>query len=240
MNKVDILEEIKRTAAANGGIPLGRQKFFSETRIKQSDCLGVFWARWGDAVREAGFTPNQLQGPHDKEELLDKYAHFAKELGRIPTANDLRLKARADAEFPTHTTWSNRFGTKQQLVGQLAEYCRNREGYEHVVRWCEAYQPPNPDKPNGPEVPDEEFGFVYLLKSGRFYKIGKTNAAGRRERELVLQLPEKAKTVHVIRTDDPSGIEVYWHNRFGAKRKNGEWFELSAADIAAFKRRKFM
>ncbi|MCA9485070.1 MAG: GIY-YIG nuclease family protein [Nitrospina sp.] len=72
------------------------------------------------------------------------------------------------------------------------------------------------------------------------YKIGKTNHLGRRKYEINLSLPESIKEIHSIRTDDPSGIEAYWHNRFKEKRRKGEWFELSTDDVKMFKRRNFM
>jgi hypothetical protein len=240
VNKAHIIAEIRRTAAENGGVPLGCARLEAETGIKESDWFGVHWARWSDAVREAGLEPNQLQGAYDEDFLLKMFAQFALELGRIPARGDLRLRRRRDPRFPSCNTFV-RFGTKADLVRQLAEFCRSREGLDEVIGWCEQYlQSLEVDSEEEASTDEGGFGYVYLFKSGRFYKIGKSNSAGRREYELNLQLPERVKTVHAIRTDDPSGIEEYWHKRFTTKQMNGEWFALKPEDIRAFKRRKFM
>jgi Meiotically up-regulated gene 113 len=238
--KSHIIAEIQRTAEGNGGVPLGFARFEDVTGIRFADWFGIYWARWGDAVREAGFEPNQLQSAYKREELLQKYAELAKELRRLPVRGDLSLRRRADPEFPSCKTFE-RIRPKAEFIRQLADYCRSREGLEDVCRWCEGYAA-SEDRETRGELPKHEgtIGYVYLFKSGRFYKIGKSNSAGRREYELAIQLPERVDTIHVIRTDDPSGIEDYWHRRFAAKRKNGEWFDLEAADVAAFKRHKFM
>jgi hypothetical protein len=149
------------------------------------------------------------------------------------------MKARNDPGFP-HDRPFRRFGAKRELVAKLLEFCRSHDAYNDVARLCEEYVPHRPETAQESVAPDNNVGYVYLIKSGRFYKIGKANHAGRRNYELTIQLPEKAKEVHVIRTDDPGGIEAYWHNRFATKRKNGEWFDLDGTDVAAFKRRKFM
>lgn len=239
MNKQHIIDEIKRPAEANIGIALGREAFLRETGIKQSDWYGKFWARWGDALSEAGFSPNQMQNAFPDELLIEKYIGLIRELGHFPVEGELRLKARRDPEFPSRTTFA-RLGSKQQLVVKIFTYCEGREGYDDVVSVCRSFATPPKQSAKDESLDQEVMGFVYLLQSGRYFKIGKTNAAGRRERELAIQLPGKAKTVHVIRTDDPTGIEAYWHKRSESKHKNGEWFELSAADVKAFKRRKFM
>ena len=88
-------------------------------------------------------------------------------------------------------------------------------------------------------MPITLFG-AFMNKAQILTEIKRTASVGRQEYELSLPLPEKAVMVHVIKTDDPGGIEVYWHSRFALKRKNGEWFDLECSDVSAFKRRKFM
>lgn len=242
MNKEHILAEIKRTASQNGGVALGKDRFFQETGIKTSDWLGKYWARWGDAVREAGLTPNTLQVAYEDELLLEKCVDLTRELGHIPVSTEFAMKARQDKSFPSKNTFY-RFGNKQQFIKTIIEYCKDKQGYEDVltiansqvadiVETNENFDPGNKY--------EEVIAYVYMLKAGRNYKIGRSNSFDRRSRELKIQLPEHAETVHVIRTDDAIGIEAYWHKRFEGKRKNGEWFELNAQDVKAFKRRKFM
>lgn len=241
MKKEHILDGIRRTAEANGGAPLGVRAFFRETGIKESDWKGKHWVRWGDAVREAGFEPNQLTVAYDESVLIEKYIAVMRELGRFPVVAELRMKRRSDASLPDKGTFK-RFGSREQFAAKILDYCHGRTGYEDVAAMCATIiERQKAQAQAQAEIGSEEsIGFVYLIKAGRYYKIGRSNAVGRREYELAIQLPEKARTVHTIRTDDPVGIEEYWHKRFETKRKNGEWFELEAADVEAFRRRKFM
>ena len=61
MTKLYILQEIQRTTKANGGTPLRKLEFESKTGIKRYDWFGVYWARWSDAIREAGYFQDRLQ-----------------------------------------------------------------------------------------------------------------------------------------------------------------------------------
>lgn len=235
--KQRILAEIRRTATENHGKPLGLAKFEQSSGIRRAEWYGKFWKSWGDAVREAGLTANTLQEPIDETDVLTSYASLVRELGRIPVAADLRLKRLADKTIPSHRVF-DRFGSKAQLITRAYSYCSEREEWADVATILESAAGTIAPEP-GDEPKADAVGFVYLIHSGRYYKIGRTNSVGRREYELGIQLPEKVRTIHHIETDDPEGIEAYWHRRFADKRARGEWFSLTADDIRAFKRRRF-
>jgi hypothetical protein len=212
----------------------------SVTGIKRTDWMGRYWLRWGDALREAGYQPNAFAAAVPEEELLAKLAALTRDLGHFPIDAEVKLRARSDPDFPGHTTF-RRLGHTRGRAEKLQAFCLDR-GEADVAALCLPVLETLAAKPESQEEasPEEDFGTVYLMKSGRYYKIGRTNALGRREREIALQLPSKVDVVHSIRTDDPIGIEAYWHHRFRDRRANGEWFNLTPQDVAAFRRRKFM
>lgn len=243
MPKDEVLREIRRTAAENGGVPLGRRAFFAHTGIRESDWIGRWWTTWSAAVREAGFQPQNLNPRLDDEIVLHAAARIVQKYGRFPTAAEIRLACNADPALPSHNTF-RRFGGLAGLRARLAKFAAERNLHDVVAALpeigAETVSTTTARSRNDKAAAPLCDGFVYLIKSGRHYKIGKANSVNRRYRELQIQLPQPAQLVHKIKTDDPYGIEAYWHRRFANKRLNGEWFALSADDIKAFRRRKFM
>jgi hypothetical protein len=241
LNRDQIVEEIQRLAAKADGVPPGVRKFASETGYRWRD--GTYWARWNDAVREAGFEPNTRRQPHTEEHLLEHVAQLSMELGRFPNLSDLNLRRREDPTFPSPDSIQRRFRPWANLIQRVAEYTADRDDLAEAHRLCierlEA-EAPSPDVATPRRGGAEQDEFVYLMKSGANYKIGRSNSVGRRHYELGIQLPDALDVVHTIRTDDGVGIERYWHARFADRHTNGEWYKLAAADVRAFKRRQFM
>ena len=148
---------------------------------------------------------------------------------------ELRMYKKIDPAFPNEKTMLSMLGGKSNLVRRLSEWAHANDGYKDVA----ALIPQVVDQSDSDQRTAPIEGCVYLIRSGAHYKIGRSDELERRVKEIRVALPEAASLVHSIRTDDPAGIEAYWHRRFAGRRANGEWFKLTEADVAAFKRRKF-
>lgn len=233
--KDDILKEIRRTAKENDGVPLGRGRFESITGIKPYD-WGRYWPRFGDAQKEAGYEANTLRSAFADDFLFEKFITLVRELGNFPVLGDIRVKQANTPGFPSYKTFYRK-DTKQQLAAKLLKYSESK-GYKDVMKICQEVlkELEKHEEQVEEKFADEKIGSVYLVKSGRYFKIGRTNEMGRRHHEITIQLPEGLVLIHEIKTDDPSGIEAYWHRRFESKHKNGEWFDLNSSDIRAFRR----
>lgn len=81
-----------------------------------------------------------------------------------------------------------------------------------------------------------ESGYVYVLESGPFFKIGRAQDLDRRVKQLKIQLPFPVTVAHTVRTNDAIAAELFFHEIFRGKRVNGEWFGLDRIDLEWIKR----
>lgn len=245
-DKEYILGEIRRVAARNAGKPVGMDRFRTETGISEHQWRGVHWARWSDALSEAGFGPLEWTTGSTVEEILEVLAILVRQYGRYPTNSEILLSKKINEAIPTPNAIRRKIGAKPETIKKLREFCHSREDLSDIspllVSEAVLSHPENNDTATtvrgGKLKPS---GYVYLVKSGRLYKIGCSENHWRRKSELHKQTSEGITEIHTIAAiDDAAGIERYWHERFNNKRTHGEWFDLSPDDIGAFKKRKFM
>jgi hypothetical protein len=91
-----------------------------------------YWPRWSEAVREAGFEPNQLQGRYDDETVIGQLVAEIRRLGRMPTVAEMRLRRRQDPLFPSRGVFE-KWGSKRTLIGKVADYCREHPDCTDVL-----------------------------------------------------------------------------------------------------------
>lgn len=101
ISKKQILAEIQRMAEEGDGAPPGMRRFYSLTGIAEHEWRGKYWARWSEALEEAGYGANTWQEAFPDSVALDRLIQVIAELGRFPTQAEIKLARREDSSFPS-------------------------------------------------------------------------------------------------------------------------------------------
>ena len=208
----------------------------SATGIGETKWRGKFWARWGDALNDAGFAANQWTSKTDRDTILIGLIAACRHYGHFPTNSEIEMLRRSDQTIPAPNVIRNNMGNRSELVEAAKQFIGTKPEYADIAAILPKVLPSSRSTISSPKAAE---GFVYLIKSGDFFKVGRSDELERRVKEIRIALPDAATLLHAIRTDDPPGIEAYWHRRFAAQRANGEWFKLSPDDVRTFMKRKF-
>lgn len=255
MDKEQFLSEVRRIAQENGGIPPGSRLFYAQTDTRESTWRGKSWNEWNnwnDVLEEAGYERRAKNQKLPTSNILEQLALLTKKLGRFPVTLDMRREKRTNPNLPNDKTLLTSFGSREQTLVALKNYCLAHSHFTELLPTLEntilsgTFKAKDSANDNGDDDEPTNIGYVYLIRSHDVYKIGCTRAPYRRAAEIANQSARGAELLHLISTDDPEGIERYWHRRFeslaveAVNKASGEWFHLSAADVKAFKLRKSM
>lgn len=246
MTKKDAITRIKTLAAERGG-RVSFDSFVSDQEIPAQRLRQEPWfAGWNALLSEIGLQTSEFgvaRTPDDA--VIASVATLIQKIRRWPTEDDYAREKKLNRDFPALQV-IRRVKTSGKLLARLVEYSSGDQSYA-LVRSLAAdrrakEEPEQRLLLSGESAASElpTFGYVYLVQHGsrREYKVGRTSNPLRREGEVRIELPDTLRPIHYIETDDAAGVEAYWHNRFAPKRKEGEWFALTAENVRAFKKWK--
>ena len=184
--------------------------FHAATGIPDHQILGTYWATWNEALAEAGAATTSFFQPKIEEGLvIEALAKLIDRLKKWPAQNELILERRRNSSFPSIKV-IRRVSRETSFASKLVSYCAEHPGLATAAKIAaQRMKTEEAEPPAIGRTPTS--GYVYMMRSGRRYKIGYTNSPSRRHREVRLDLPDPTTLVHTIATDDPGGIEAYWH-----------------------------
>jgi hypothetical protein len=84
--------------------------------------MSVYWSKWSDATREAGFQPNTSIEGYGSEYFLRKLVDAARHVGAIPNTIQMMMYRRIDPSFPERQTFNKYFTSRADMLSRLAEW----------------------------------------------------------------------------------------------------------------------
>lgn len=243
-SKEEILKKIKEWSKENDGKTPGEKVFYeyADFNVYQLHKLG--WANYGELVDEAELIPNTFDNTqYSYEQICDLFISAMREKNQWPSRGYLDVKHLNDSSYPSSATFYKKLGLTGDLAQSILDYIGDKDDYDDVKNIClpviEKYAVSDKSDEAGKTV-EEVYMYKYKNQSQPI-KVGRSKDVERRGEEIVIGAHDKAVLIHSIKTDDPSGVENYWHRRFrksGREEYNNEWFRLKPEDVKAFKRWK--
>ena len=235
LTQEQIISEYKKLKLKLGRVPNARE-FYSETKVTDYSARVAFGGNAYSKIQsEAGDEPRKFCTNGRKEyEFFEIYGRVVRELNRIPTVADWMHRK----EKPTLSGYRHKLKINwKQMPLAFIDWAINKSDWEDVVDICTSYCKERKLYSENTEVLTTSYGYVYLIKANRKgqYKIGKTGSPAGRKSQLSQLDPHDRRYEHVLETNDPCGLENYWHRRFEDKKVSGEIFKLSKKDLKAFK-----
>lgn len=241
----DFIAKVRTAAAENAGKPLGEPRFYQRFQLGRNDLWNAGFESYGAACAAADLQPNTLQRRLTDDEVLRPLALLARRLSKFPSKGAAEVERKRDAAFPSWESLTRRAkeGPQSTLREVLHAWCEAQPEFGDVAALLQAATR-EPRRPSPRTARPVVNGFVYLMRygtGGSVYKIGITDNVPRRHAQIRMMAPQDVRVVHSIPTDDPAGIERYWHERFQDKVVEGkkELFRLTPDDVAAFRSRKY-
>lgn len=244
MTKDEILEAIRATTQRNGGKPLGRIRLLNETGIAEHHYSK--FGTLGQLQREAVSDANRLNTAKSRADLIAQMIDLCCRYRRFPTSQQLRqAHEEMPSRYSSHNTF-NRLGKTNAakaatVVAALSGNDCLTADEQTALDICLPIAEQAEAAPEDPSAQLNGCGYVYLFRDGKAYKIGNSTDPDSRRDALQTGNPRRIELVHRILTDDPKGIEEYWHRRFSHCRikttDRSEWFHLSRDEVATFRAR---
>ncbi len=127
----EIIAEIRRLAFEFGRPP-GAWLFETETGMPAHRWRGLYWARWSDAVRDAGLEPNPPSLKTDTDVMLEQLAVATRAFGHFPGTAELALYRRT-RRIAGHNTLRRHLGGRAALISRLRAWTAGRPEYADVA-----------------------------------------------------------------------------------------------------------